>query len=155
MATSRGRPWLAASSASTPSGRVGRCSEKCDSLRSPTALFPLGRHSENVELYEGRARRARQFSAKALPAAELIRQCQPRASGSRRSDRAEKKIMSENGTAFAAATIRHLLRLLESRDCYRHEIRQELDGVLGESCAEPARAAFPMTLPLRPCEPSR
>jgi hypothetical protein len=59
--------------------------------------------------------------------------------------RAEKgKIMSENGTAYAAAlTIRHLLRLLESKGLLSsYEIRQALDGVLGELREAGARGAI-------------
>ena len=53
--------------------------------------------------------------------------------------------MSENGTAYAAAlTIRHLLRLLESKGLLSsYEIRQVIDGVLGELRSRRARRHFP------------
>ena len=52
--------------------------------------------------------------------------------------------MSENGTAYAAAlTIRHLLRLLESKGLLTpYEIRQVLDGALGELREAGARGAI-------------
>jgi hypothetical protein len=52
--------------------------------------------------------------------------------------------MSENGTAYAAAlTIRHLLRLLESKGlASSSEIRQLLDGVQGELREADARGAL-------------
>ena len=52
--------------------------------------------------------------------------------------------MSENGTAYAAAlTIRHLLRLLESKGlASSSEIRQLLDGVQGELREAGSRGAL-------------
>jgi len=52
--------------------------------------------------------------------------------------------MSENGTAYAAAlTMRHLLRLLESKGLLSNsEIRQALDGALGELREAGARGAI-------------
>ena len=121
---------------------------KCVSIRSPTALFPLGRTLGKRGALRGRARRARlQFSAKALPAAELIEQCQShrRQVGGGAIGLRKGKIMSENGTGLSppTLTIRHLLRRLESKGLLSsYEIRQELDGVLGELREAGARGAI-------------